>query len=91
MRVQSPDFPRFEAFAVELARVAAGVTLPLFRTDCGHDNKGAGGGEGPAYDPVTEADRGAERALRAAIAETFPEHGVIGEEYGEDRPDAEFV
>src|SRR5690606_34040270 len=40
---------------------------------------------------VTEADKGAERAIRALIAERYPDHGVIGEEYGEDRPDAEFV
>jgi fructose-1,6-bisphosphatase/inositol monophosphatase family enzyme len=40
---------------------------------------------------VTEADRGAEAAIRKLIGERYPEHGVIGEEYGEDRPDAEFV
>src|SRR6202035_5332613 len=43
------------------------------------------------FDPVTEADKGAERAIRALISERYPDHGVIGEEYGEDRPDAEFV
>ena len=42
-------------------------------------------------DPVTAADKGAEAAIRELIAARFPEHGVIGEEYGEDRPDAEFV
>jgi len=77
----------FESFAVELARAAGQVTLPLFRTDCGDDNKAGPG----AYDPVTAADRGAEAAIRRLIAERFPDHGVIGEEYGEDRPDAEFV
>lgn len=71
---------------VQLNRVAAAVILPLFRGDHGLDNKYATG-----FDPVTEADRGAERAIRAAIAERYPDHGVIGEEYGEDRPDAEFV
>ncbi|NEX93743.1 histidinol-phosphatase [Caulobacter sp. 17J65-9] len=81
------DLARFEAFAVELARAAGAVALPLFRTDCGHENKAAGSG----YDPVTEAGRGSEAAIRKLIAERFPEHGVIGEEYGEDRPDAEFV
>ena len=43
------------------------------------------------FDPVTAADKGAEAAIRKAIAARYPEHGVIGEEYGEDRPDAEFV
>ena len=40
---------------------------------------------------MTEADRGAEAAIRARIAAVHPDHGVIGEEYGEDRADAEFV
>jgi len=80
------DLARFEAFAVELARAAGAVALPLFRTDCAQENKA-----GTGYDPVTEADRGGEAAIRKLIAERFPEHGVIGEEYGEDRPDAEFV
>ena len=76
-----------ETFAVELARAAAAVTLPLFRTDCGEEDKGGPG----AFDPVTRADRDAEAAMRRLIAERFPDHGVIGEEYGEDRPDAEYV
>ena len=41
--------------------------------------------------PVTAADRGAEELLRALIARKFPAHGVVGEEFGEDRPAAEFV
>ncbi len=35
--------------------------------------------------PVTAADRGAERAMRGLIERQYPEHGVIGEEYGERR------
>ncbi len=76
-----------EPFLLELAAVAAAETLPRFRapgTAC--DNKAASG-----FDPVTEADRAAEAAIRARIAAAHPGHGVIGEEYGEDRPDAEFV
>lgn len=77
----------FESFALELAAEAARVTLPLFRSDLAEDNKA---GEGD-FDPVTEADRGAEAAIRRLIADRYPDHGVIGEEYGEDRPDAEHV
>jgi myo-inositol-1(or 4)-monophosphatase len=40
------------------------------------------------FDPVTEADRAAERALRAAIEEAYPDHGIWGEEYGATRGDA---
>ncbi|KPF81300.1 inositol monophosphatase [Brevundimonas sp. AAP58] len=77
----------YEAFALELAAEAARVTLPLFRNEAAAENKA---GEG-AFDPVTEADRGAEAAIRRMIAARYPDHGVIGEEYGEDRPDAEHV
>ncbi len=41
--------------------------------------------------PVTAADQGAEQLLRTLIAKKFPAHGIIGEEFGEDRPNAEFV
>ena len=76
-----------DAFLVELNRASSRQILPLFRADHGLDDKGTPG----AFDPVTQADRGAEAAIRGLIAERFAEHGVIGEEYGEDRPDAEFV
>ena len=41
--------------------------------------------------PVTAADRGAEELMRRSIAKKFPAHGIIGEEFGSERPDAEFV
>jgi histidinol phosphatase-like enzyme (inositol monophosphatase family) len=74
-------------FLVELNRASAAAIAPLFRADHGLEDKGHPGW----FDPVTAADRGAEAAIRKLIAERYPEHGVIGEEYGEDRPDAEFV
>lgn len=77
----------YEAFAVELAREAARVTLPFFRGDFAQEDKGEDG----AFDPVTDADRAAEAAIRRLIGERYPRHGVVGEEYGEDRPDAEHV
>ena len=77
----------FELFAIDLAREAARVSLPFFRGEYEQIDKGGPG----AFDPVTQADREAEQALRRMIAERYPEHGVIGEEYGEDRPDAEHV
>jgi histidinol phosphatase-like enzyme (inositol monophosphatase family) len=76
-----------EAFLVELASVAAAVTLPYFRGDNAEENKAGPG----SFDPVTQADREAEAAIRQLIGERYPDHGVIGEEYGEDRPDAEYV
>ncbi|MFC0633878.1 histidinol-phosphatase [Brevundimonas balnearis] len=76
-----------ESFAVELARTGGAAALPYFRGAYAIEDKGAAG----AYDPVTKADRAAEAAMRRLIGERYPHHGVIGEEYGEDRPDAEHV
>ena len=76
-----------EAFLIELNRATAAHILPLFRAAHGLRDKGGAAG----FDPVTEADEGAERIIRRLIAERYPGHGVIGEELGEDRPDAEFV
>ncbi len=76
-----------EAFLIDLNRVSAEVILPLFRAENGLENKAGAGG----FDPVTLADKNAEAAIRKLIATRFPDHGVIGEEFGEDRPDAEWV
>ena len=64
--------------AVARAAIAAELTAGLSA-----DNKDAAG-----FDPVTEADRAAERALRRAIGEAFPDHGIWGEEYGATREGA---
>ena len=77
----------FAAFVERLAQVSGEVILPFFRSAIGAEDKSSG----VAFDPVTEADRGAEAAMRRLIGQTFPAHGVIGEEYGQDRPDAEYV
>lgn len=71
--------------AAEAAAEAAGAVIrPLFRSALLVEAKGDAS-------PVTEADRAAERAIRALLAERFPDHGVIGEEYGAERADAEYV
>ena len=71
------DIAKVEATLLAAAAAAAAVTLPLFRTDLGVDNKLSAG-----FDPVTEADRGAETAIRAVIGNAFPDHAIIGEEWG---------
>jgi len=95
MTLSADRLAALDAFIIDLNRASAEVILPLFRADHGLEDKGAGKNlprdNHAAFDPVTEADRGAEAAIRKLIGERFPEHGVIGEEYGEDRPDAEFV
>src|SRR5713226_3104623 len=77
----------FEAFVGELATVSGDAIKPFFRTSRGVEDKSRGGG----FDPVTAADRAAEQAMRTLIRETFPAHGIIGEEFGSERSDAEFV
>jgi myo-inositol-1(or 4)-monophosphatase len=77
----------FAAFVDELATVAGETILPFFRTALSIGDKGGPG----AFDPVTAADRAAETAMRALIRRTFPSHGIVGEEFGQDRPDAEYV
>jgi myo-inositol-1(or 4)-monophosphatase len=63
------------------------LTSRLFRTALSVENKNPGS----TFDPVTAADRAGEAAMRALIRRTFPGHGIIGEEYGEERADAEYV
>lgn len=65
------------AFFRRLASVAAEQTLPRFRKGTDIANKLAAG-----FDPVTEADREAERVIRAEIEASFPAHGILGEEHG---------
>src|SRR5437016_1912520 len=77
----------FSAFVDELASVSGETILPFFRTALSIQDKGRSGG----FDPVTAADHAAETAMRALIRRTFPDHGIIGEEFGKDRADAEYV
>lgn len=68
----------FVAFMHRIADAAAVETLRERGPDLDINNKAAEGG----YDPVTEADRAAERAARALIERHYPEHAIQGEEYG---------
>ena len=77
----------FAAFVDQLAAVSGETIRPFFRTALGVENKSRSGG----FDPVTAADRAAEAAMRALIKTTFPEHGILGEEFDAERPDAEYV
>jgi histidinol-phosphatase len=61
-------------FALTLAAAAESEIMPRFRA-CTVDWK-------PDGSEVTDADRGAEEAMRALIARRFPSHAVLGEEYG---------
>ena len=71
------------AFFAELSAIARSAIALEISAGLGCENKAERG-----FDPVTEADRAAERALRAAIEQRFPDHGIGGEEYGLVRGEA---
>jgi inositol-phosphate phosphatase / L-galactose 1-phosphate phosphatase / histidinol-phosphatase len=78
------ELDAFLALAADLADAAGEVIRPYFRQPIRVDDK-------PDLSPVTVADRAAETAMRRLIAARFPEHGIIGEEFGREREDAPFV
>ena len=79
------DLSPYRTFMTELARDSGDFIRPLFRQrSVAVDTKAD-------QSPVTIADRGAEELMRSRIAERFPQHGIIGEEFGRERADAEFV
>ena len=79
------DLSPYRTFITELARQSGDFIRPLYRqasvaVEIKSDQS-----------PVTVADRGAEELMRALITKRFPQHGIIGEEFGSERPEAEFV
>lgn len=77
----------FAAFVNDLADLSGRTIAPFFRSAMTMENKARSG----AFDPVTEADRAAEAAMRARIRKSFPAHGIEGEEYGDEGSSAEYV
>ncbi len=75
---------RFAAMAGELADLARETVLAGHSFDMAHEIKDDGS-------PVTELDRTVERALRTRIEGLFPEHGILGEEYGAEGADREWL
>jgi inositol-phosphate phosphatase / L-galactose 1-phosphate phosphatase / histidinol-phosphatase len=74
----------FIDFAEKLADAARPVIHLHFRTPITVDAK-------VDNSPVTIADRDAEAAMRALIADNYSDHGILGEEFGSENLDAEFV
>jgi histidinol phosphatase-like enzyme (inositol monophosphatase family) len=79
------DLSPYRTFMAELARESGDFIKPLYRqpsvvVETKSDQS-----------PVTIADRGAEELMRARISKRFPRHGIMGEEFGNERVDAEFV
>ena len=81
--MDSQQLQHLEKFAEKIAAAAGRITLEYFgkefRVEVKEDRS-----------PVTEADKRAERLLREAIEKEFPDHGILGEEFGETNPGAEW-
>ncbi len=75
--LREPDL----ALAHRLADAAGAVIRPLFRAAFAHEAKADAS-------PVTEADRSAEAVMRSLLTAEAPRDGIIGEEYGSERPES---
>jgi len=82
--VPETDLDIFLALALRLADAAGEVIRPYFRRPLAVSDKAD-------LTPVTAADRAAEETMRGLIEAHFPQHGILGEEFGRVREDAEFV
>lgn len=80
------NFKDLLALAHDLADQSGAIIRPQFRRPIAVANKAGVN----AFDPVTKADRAAERVIAKAIRARVPDHGMVGEEYGSVRPDAPF-
>ncbi len=69
--------------ALSLCDTADRISMQHFRHDLRIQTK-------PDRTYVTQADREIEEAVRARIRATFPDHGIVGEEFGEELIDATF-
>lgn len=78
------DMQNFIDLAIRLADTARPEIMSRFRKGIEIDAKSDAS-------PVTEADRTAERVMRDLITATFPDHGILGEEFGNENIDAEYV
>lgn len=78
------DLDGFIDLAIRLADAAGPIARKYFRGRFEVDDKADSS-------PVTIADREIEAAIRSLIAETFPDHGILGEEEGRERMEADHV
>lgn len=76
--------PEFLDLAHELADASGEVIRGYYRAHAPVDRKADDS-------PVTAADRDAERAIREILSRRRPDDGIVGEEFGDERPGAELV
>lgn len=79
------DLTPYREFMIELARESGELIRPFFASpELVIETKSD-------LSPVTVADRGAEELMRDRIRQVFPQHGIIGEEFGSEKSEADFV
>ena len=82
--LSEPSLKELTTFAESLAEIARGVlTAAHAQSQTAVEIKADG-------TPVTVADKECERLMRAAIQKAYPTHGILGEEFGHEKPEAEF-
>jgi myo-inositol-1(or 4)-monophosphatase len=77
------NLSKYKRFAQRLANLSTEVIKPYFRTGINVESK-------MDNSPVTIADKKAEEVMREVITKEFPEHGIIGEEFGNYQEEAEY-
>jgi myo-inositol-1(or 4)-monophosphatase len=82
-KTHATEMLEWRRFARHLADLSAAVIKPHFRSDLRVELKAD-------LSPVTIADMHAEETMRAAIGRAYPDHGVLGEEFGHHQPDARY-
>lgn len=82
-QLSDPILNEYANFAKTLASESAKIIRTYFRSGYNVEFKAD-------ESPVTVADRKAEEVMRTLIEQTFPTHGILGEEHGHHQPDAEF-
>lgn len=75
------EFNEFKQFSKWLAEESGKIIKHYWRTEIAVENK-------PDLSPVTIADKKAEEFMREMIMKKFPNHGILGEEFGEYNPNA---
>ena len=78
------DLDRYVATAIQMVDLARPILMRWFRSGLAAEAKADAS-------PVTMADRECEQVLRSHVQRSFPDHGLIGEEHGNDRDGASYV
>jgi myo-inositol-1(or 4)-monophosphatase len=77
------ELKEYSLFAHNLAELSGKIIRSYFRSDITIDTKAD-------MSPVTIADKKAEELMRNIIMKNYPEHGLIGEEFGSHNENAEY-